>query len=162
MHFGPLPEDWMVGTKAMSDEIEVFDPLPSAIGELREELLIWIDTEMARLREHVDVLAREDEGTAARSSRFTASSSRHVANRGGSRARSALARPAPATRESGADRGPDVETASPPITPSEQPSDHESRLSGSNPRERLDALARLLDHRLKQAQEDTKTRSGTS
>jgi hypothetical protein len=162
MHFGSLPEAWMVGTKAMSDEIEVFDPLASAIGELREELLLWIDTETTRLREHADGLAREEEGTAARASRLTASSSRRVANRGSSRSRSALARPATATRERGADRDPEVETVSPPITPPEQPSDHESRLFGSNPRERLDALARLLDHRLKQAQEDSKTRSGTS
>ena len=35
----------------MSHEIEVSDPLLSAIGEFRKELLLWIDTELARLRE---------------------------------------------------------------------------------------------------------------
>ena len=41
----------MIEPKAMSHEIEVSDPLSWAIGEFREELLLWIDTELVRLRE---------------------------------------------------------------------------------------------------------------
>jgi hypothetical protein len=82
---------------AMSHEFEASDPLSRAIGEFRKELLLWIDTELLRLRQpgQADDLVNEEE--------------RQI--------------------------------------------DPEPRPFLSNPRQRLDALARLLDHRLKQAQE---------
>jgi len=83
--------------KAMSQEFEVSDPLSRAIGEFRKELLLWIDTELVRLRE--------------------------------------------------------PEQADDLVIEEELPIDPEPRPPLSNPRQRLDALARLLDHRLKQAQE---------
>jgi len=87
----------MIGPKAMSQEFEVSDPLTRAIGDFRRELLLWIDTELVRLRqpEQADDLVIEE----------------------------ALQM------------------------------DPELRPPQSNPRQRLDALARLLDHRLKKAQE---------
>jgi hypothetical protein len=83
----------------MSHDSEVSDALSWAIGEFREELLLWIDTELSRLRE------QEPAEKAARR----------------------------------------------PVIPPEPKSALEPRAPVSNPRQRLDALARLLDHRLKQA-----------
>ena len=41
----------MIGPKVMTRDIEFQDPLSWAIGEFREELLLWIDTELVRLQE---------------------------------------------------------------------------------------------------------------
>ena len=54
-----------------------------------------------------------------------------------------------------------AETARPPVARPELQTDSDLRSSVSNPRQRLDALARLLDHRLKQAQ-GTSEVSGTA
>ena len=69
----------MIGPKAMSREIEESDPISSAIGEFRDELLFWIDSELVRLRERVQVddsVIEEELATAARNSNFSGSSGR--------------------------------------------------------------------------------------
>jgi hypothetical protein len=157
-------EDWMIGPKSMSREIEVSDPLSWAIGEFREELLLWIDTELVRLQEpeQVDHPVMEEELAVARESHFSGSSSRHGVSRGSPFFKSGIARQEPRTRERVVDREElVVETARPPVALPELDTDPEPRPSLSNPRQRLDALARLLDHRLKQAQGTAETNGGT-
>jgi hypothetical protein len=85
----------------MSNDVEAPDPLSSAIGEFRKELLDWIETELVRLRERAQT---------------------------------------------------DEETTRPPGALPERQIDRDPRPPLSNPRQRLDALARLLDHKLKQPQ----------
>jgi len=155
----------MIGTKAMSREIEVSDPISSAIGEFREELLLWIDTELARLRKQADVddsAMTEDRATTsyAQSSR---SSSRVGVRTGSPFFQSGIARQQPQTHECIVGReSPAVEeSVRPPVTLPALETDPEQRPPVSNPRQRLDALARLLDHRLKQAQGTAETNGAT-
>jgi hypothetical protein len=157
-------EDWMIGPNAMNREIEVSDPLSSAISEFREELLVWIDTELFRLRarEQLDDSAIEDEVAAARESQFSGSSSRLGVDTGSPSFQSGIARQDPRTRQKVVDReDPVTEAVRPPVALSALQTDPEPRARVSNPRQRLDALARLLDHRLKQAQGTAETSGGT-
>jgi hypothetical protein len=144
----------MSGLNAMSHDSEVSDPLSREISEFREELLLWIDTELIRLRErdHGDDLVMEEEPAAASGSQFGASSSRLGVSRGSPNIPSGMAWQEPRTRERVADRDSVVETAIPPVALPELQTDPEPPPPPSNPRQRLDALARLLDHRLKQGQ----------
>ena len=146
----------MIGPKAMSREIEESDPLSSAIGEFRDELLFWIDSELVRLRERVrldDSVVEEELATAARDFNFSSSSTRVRVTHGGSYSQSGTVRAEPRSCERAVDRKDLVaETARPPVARPELQTDSDLRSSVSNPRQRLDALARLLDHRLKQAQ----------
>ncbi len=87
----------MIEPTATSQEFDGSDPLLQAIGAFRKELLLWIDTELARLGK--------------------------------------------------------PEQADDFVIEEYRPIDPEPRPPLSNPRQRLDALARLLDYRLKQAQE---------
>jgi hypothetical protein len=154
----------MIGPQAMNPEIEVADPLSSAISEFRDELLLWIDTELFRLRarEQLDDSVIEEELAAARESQFSGSSSRRAASRGSPLVESGTAWQEPRTRERVVDREDvEVETVRPPMALPELQTDPEPRPSLANPRQRLDALARLLDHRLKQAQETAGTSGGT-
>ncbi len=143
----------MSGPNAMSHDIEVSDPLLRAIGEFREELLLWIDTELVRLRERepAEALVMEEEA-AATGSESGSSSSRHGASTGSPHFRSGMAWQEPPTRERVVDRDSVVETARPPVALPELQTDPEPGSPFSNSRRRLDALARSLDHRLKQAQ----------
>jgi hypothetical protein len=113
----------MIGPNAMSEKIDAPDALLSAIADFRMELLDWIDTELARLREHepAEEWLIQEERAGAKGSACSGSSSRHAVRNG---------------------------------TPETQP-------PAANPRQRLDALARLLDHRLKHAQEAAEANGGT-
>jgi hypothetical protein len=152
----------MIGPKAMSREIGVSDPLSWAIGEFREELLLWIDTELVRLREReqADDLVIEEELAVAREPQFNASSSRLGVPRGSRYFESGIAWQEPRTRERAVDRDSVVETLRPSVALPERQTDPELRPPLSNPRQRLDALARLLDHRVKQAQGTAETSDG--
>jgi hypothetical protein len=97
----------------MSHDTRVPDALSTAIAELRQELVGWIDGELARLRE------RERQ------------------------------RPVDLMRNTARDST--AETMRPAAAPPESAADHEPRSAHSNPRDRLDALARMLDRRVKQA-----------
>ena len=96
----------MAGAKAMRHEAMESDSLSRAIGDFRDQLVSWIDTELAHLRE------REREESLVMKEHEPAG-------------------PPPSYAVS--------ETGSGAHTPS------------LNPRQRLDALARLLDHRLKRS-----------
>jgi hypothetical protein len=146
----------MIGPKAMSREIEESDPISSAIGEFRDELLFWIDSELVRLRERVQVddsVIGEELAAAARDFSFSGSSAGLGVTHGGSFSQSEIARAESRSFERVVDRKDLIaETARPAVARSELQMDSDLRSSVSNPRQRLDALARLLDHRLKQAQ----------
>jgi len=152
----------MIGSKAMSYDIKLSDPLSCAIGELREELLLWIDAELVRLGEgeQAEDQVKEQERVAAGGSQFGAASSRLGLSRGSPHFPSSIAWQEPRTCERVADRDPMVESTRPPIALPEQQTDPELRPPLSNPRQRLDALARLLDHRLEQARGTAETSSG--
>ena len=141
----------------MSNEAEVADPLTLAIHELREEFLCWIDTELARLQQHVENPVRRDEGTFSRGTRFEELPGRAEAGVGSTSTRSGYARPPLPIRESFVDRDQAPKVAK-PLTSSLEPA-HQSvpQSTGSDPRQRLEALARLLDHRLRQVQTETET-----
>ena len=131
----------------MTRDIDVSDPLSWAIGEFREELLLWIDTELVRLQQQIDDSVIDEEQS---ESEFNGSSSRVSATRESPFPRTGVARGA-RPRERVVERyDPAVETLKPPVPHREPRTDPESRLPVSNPRQRLDALARLLDQRLKQ------------
>ena len=155
----------MIGPKAMSREIEDSDPLSSAIGEFRDELLFWIDSELLRLRERAQVddsVMEKELATATRESNFVSSSGRLGLSQGSAICQSGIARAESPSWERVVDRKDLVaETARPPVALPELPTDSELQPSVSNPRQRLDALARLLDHRLKQAQGTGEVSSST-
>jgi hypothetical protein len=150
----------MIGSKAMSHENEVSNPLSWAIGEFREELLLWIDTELVRLGEQADDSVRGEEQAASRESHLSAASSRLGARRGSPRFQSGTAVQESRTRERVVDRDSAVETARQPVARPELQANPDPQPAPSNPRQRLDALARLLDHRLKQAQGAAETTGG--
>jgi hypothetical protein len=155
-------EDWIIWSDAMSYDIKLSDPLSCAIGEFREELLLWIDTELVRLREgeQAEDLVMVEQRAAAGGSQLGASSSRLGVSRGSSHFPSGIAWQEPRTRERVADRDSMGESTRPPIALPDQQTDPEQRPPLSNSRQRLDALARLLEHRLKQAQGPAETSSG--
>ena len=146
----------MIGPKAMSREIEESDPLSSAIGEFRDELLFWIDSELVRLRERAqldDSVIEEELAAAARDFNSSGSSTRVGVTHGGPYSQAGIARSESRSCDRVVDRKDQIaETARPAVALPELQSDSDLRSSVSNPRQRLDALARLLDHRLKQAQ----------
>jgi hypothetical protein len=158
-------EDWMIGPKSMSGEIEDSDPLSSAISEFRNELLFWIDSELLRLRERApvdDPVMEEELATRMRESNFIGSRGRLGVSQGASICQPGTARAESPSCERVVDRKDLVaETARPPVDLPEPRTDAEPRPSVSNPRQRLDALARLLDHRLKQAQGTGEVSSST-
>jgi hypothetical protein len=140
--------------KAMTRSIEAPDPLSSAIADFRMELLQWIDTALAGLRERerADELVMEEERTAARASQLSAPSGRPGVSNERPYFQAEVACEAPPPRARVVDRESIVETARPPIARPETQLDLGPPSPLSNPRQRLDALARLLDHRLKQGQ----------
>jgi hypothetical protein len=153
----------MIGPKAIRKENEVSDPLLFAIGEFREELLFLIDSELARLQEqeHADDALLEQVRAASRESQLSGSRTGLGLHGVSSRFQSGANAQQPRTREMVVDRDPTAETTKPSTAPPERETDPELEPPLSNPRQRLDALARLLDHRLKQTQ-GTLTASGSA
>ena len=140
------------------------DPLSWAIGEFREELLRWIDTELVRLREREQAENRlMEEGRAAASwiaiRRFAAAVS--GSSPGRRDLQLGLGWHESRTRERVVERDSGGRNRRPPRRRFLKLRDG-SRTAGrpSDPRQRLDALARLLDDRLKQAQGAAGTWSG--
>jgi hypothetical protein len=109
----------------MGDEAGSTDSLTRAIDGFRRELLLWIDTELARLQ-----ALEQDER--ADPSRMGSGISRD--------------------REGSADRNSDAEMARSPVTLPASGADLETQAAPLNSCQRLDALARLLDRRLKEVE----------
>lgn len=146
----------------MGLDTESADSLLRAIGEFRLEFLSWIDAEMARVRER-----EPGEGLAAGGILTTPGSVRsgprgglHVGTRadddrmspGISIHSSGIGTDAPRAHEGFAERGSDVSPTMPTATIPGPETDPGASAAPLNPRQRLDALARLLDQRLKQAE----------
>jgi hypothetical protein len=146
----------------MNDDTEVSDPLSRAIAEFREELVVWINTELGRLQQwdEDENLVLEDGSAAPVSTGSSQEAGSGVGSRA-SRLWARLVRADPpsamgwephrngqrvavgdAAKESGWSS---ATVPGPETEPKPQASPLDSR-------QRLDALARLLDHRLKQAQ----------
>jgi hypothetical protein len=153
-------------------EIGTADSLAQAIHELREELLSWVDTELSRLQElqwkedrSMEVMADvpgsiwsrprnagvvipptgpdgDSPGTSDEASGMGRGTTR---SRGWPEHRDSYAE---VDESAVAVRGPGI--------------DREPQSTPSNPGERLDALARRLDHRLKQAAGTPKMRPDTT
>jgi hypothetical protein len=136
---------------AMNDEVEVSDLLASAINQLREELLLWIDTELTRLNEHLSAAVAEEQlATSPASQRPTSASVRGASN-DVLRTRTRIAHRADPSRQSDVDHEPAANLDSLAVAPQEELTDRGPQLPAPSPRERLDALARMLDRRLKVA-----------
>jgi hypothetical protein len=146
----------------MSPDTEVPDRLLSAIGEFREEVLLWIDSELVRLREREQAENRrlEQRLAPATGSHFSASNGRLGASPERPSLQSGTGPREPRSLETARDREPAAENARQPLDVPEPETDPKPPGTGSNPRQRLDALARLLDHRLRQAQGEAATRTG--
>jgi hypothetical protein len=137
------------------------DSLSQAIEELREELLSWIDTELVRLQEleqGADRAAEAISGTPGPIRSGLGGGRRLVPLTDGDGARPRTHDVSGMERESSRDRGwladrdSKIDVAEPSIDMPGSERDPEAQVPPLNPRQRLDALARLLDHRLKQAE----------
>jgi hypothetical protein len=161
---------WVFETGVMSNQAESADFLSRAIGEFREELLLWIDTELARLqeREQEENLVVEEVSTAPKSIRSGPRGGSHLGSQtncdGASPGRpdflSGMERPTLRNCERFTDRNSRDEITGLPVAFTEPETDPEPQAPPLNPRQRLDALARLLDHRLKQVEGAAGTCSG--
>jgi hypothetical protein len=158
----------------MSPEARLFDSLARAIQELREDLVSWIDTELARLQgldqeedPAVGVISGESRSlpSGQRGGRYTIPLTDGQGTRPGTRdGVSGMETGTARTPERFADRHSDTDITESPTSVIGSKADPESQDAPLNPRQRLDALARLLDHRLKQVGgttgEDRKTTNG--
>ena len=156
----------------MSQGTESADSLARAIGEFRTELLVWIDTELARLQE------RDPGASSVVGERSTAPRSMGAGLRGGSQpgSRTDVDAPRPGSPEllsgtgwetpregqSFVDRDGNAALAGPTAAVAGPETDPPPGANSGNPRERLDALARLLDQRLKQVEGASGTRLGAT
>jgi hypothetical protein len=148
----------------MSHGTDRADPLARAIAEFRQEFLLWIDRELARGHQRDPGAGRGAE------ERSTAGHPLVSGPRGGSQPRAQpegvapraerpvllaeLGREPPREEERFADRSREAEITAAPRAGAgpemETETDSQPQAGPANPRHRLDALARLLDHRLKQ------------
>lgn len=149
------PDTDDIGPEARTDE-----RIRRAIHELREELTLWIDTQLDRLQpcEHHGDLAVPEPACGSQSTYLGMGAGYRVATRpSGDGARLGPSESAPAIRAAApSDRGTlgvrnsDAEISEAIIAGSA--ADPEAITPGSSSRQRLDALARILDRRLKEAE----------
>jgi hypothetical protein len=146
----------------MSDSAEAADSLSRAIAEFRAEILQWIDTALVRLREreHEEVPVSTGKPAPAASSTSAAGRGLQVGartSRPGAKLDVADVQPAmrcevARNTESIPDRASRCDLSRPPSATPEPQTVQQSNGQPLNSLERLDALARLLDHRLKLVQ----------
>jgi hypothetical protein len=148
-----LPGTGNIGPESGSDE-----SLPRAIEELREELLLWIDTELDRLQ------SREHSGEPAAAGLSRGFQATHLdtggryrpappasgdsAVPGSPESAPAMEGAAPSDRRKLHDRSPDADFSD--MLVAGVRTKPEAQVPGLNSRQRLDALARILDRRLKE------------
>jgi hypothetical protein len=156
----------------MSDGAEVLDSLSRAIVEFREEVLLWIDTELVRLRERErdESVAMEERPAPATLTRWgmetgsqTHSPSRRlVAGLGEAELQPVIRREGSPSNEKNAERDLLGGSARVPfVTPGSEPGP-KSKFVPFDSFKRLDALARLLDQRLKLSEAAASSSSGAS
>jgi len=156
----------------MNHDAEVLDPQSRAIANFREEILLWIDTALVRLRE------REQEESLATEKRSARAASTRSGMERGSQTRSPPSRPGarlggavlePVMRSEGSRNTEEIagpnslgDPSRPPIATPGPETRPESKSPPLDSLKRLDALARLLDQRLKVSQEAASDSSGAS
>jgi hypothetical protein len=136
------------------------DSLSRAIEDLREELISWIDTELARLQapEQGEDHAAEGISGAPQSTRYDLRvgrasiplTSSDGANPGTADCAPRMEGDASRNRQRSAGRDSKADVTVPPIAVGGFQTEPEVQTAPLNPSQRLDALARLLDRRLKQ------------
>jgi hypothetical protein len=156
----------------MSEDGAVLDGLSQAIADFREEVLLWIDTALVRLREreHQESLATEQTvapATLTRSGIERESQTRSSTSRSGTRL--GVAQLEPVMRRQASGNTEDINgwasQADPPRPPMVKPATETPDGSNSPPLDslkRLDALARLLDQRLSVSQDEASNNAGAS
>ena len=165
-------DDRIVEVQLMSHDADVLDSLSRAIAEFREKVLLWIDTALVRLREReqAESLAMEEKSAPAALTRLrmergspTASPTRRpAAGKDGMDLQPVMSwegTPNPAEIAGPDSRG---DLARPPIVAPRPEADTKSKSPPLDSLKRLDALARLLDHRLKASQDAASNSSETS
>ena len=156
----------------MSDGAEVLDSLSRAIVEFREEVLLWIDTELVSLRkrEQDESVAMEERSAPATLTRWGLESGtqthspirRLVAGPGEAELQPVMSRDGSRNNEEIARRdSPDGSDRPPFVTPGTEP-DLKAKSAPLDSFQRLDALARLLDQRLKLSEVAASNSSGAS
>jgi hypothetical protein len=165
-------EGRIVEVERMSEDGAVLDGLSRAIADFREEVLLWIDTALVRLREREqqDSLAMEQKSapaTLTRSGMERESQPCAPARRFGTR--SGVAELEPVIRRQGSWNTAEINgrasPGDPPRPPVVKPAAETPTGSNSPPLDslkRLDALARLLDERLNVSQEEVSNNPGAS
>jgi hypothetical protein len=144
----------------MSHDFVGSDSLARAIGEFRQDLIHWIDAELIRLREQAGAAVGLEELSGASGSQFSAYTSGLGPSGGSASLQPGIAAQEPPKRERGSDRDSYSTTTWPTAAVSKLATDDEPRSAPSNPRQRLEALARMLDHRLKHPEGFAETSSG--
>jgi hypothetical protein len=154
----------------MSDGAELLSSLSRAIIELREEILLWIDTELVRLREweRDETVAMEERSAPAPLTRWAVESGsqahsptkRLVARLGEAEFEAVMRREGSRTNEKIAGRDSLGGSERPPFVTSGNEPDPKSKSAPFDSLRRLDALARLLDQRLKLSEVAASNSSG--
>jgi hypothetical protein len=167
-----MSEVGIVEVQRMSEDGAVLDGLSRAIADFREEVLLWIDTALVRLREREqqESLATEQKSAPAasprsgmeRESQTSSSTSR-------SRTRLGVAQLEPVMRRQGSGNTEEINGRAPQGDPPRSPivklAAEAPAGSNSPPLDslkRLDALARLLDQRLNVSQDEASNNGGAS
>ncbi|MFI5457474.1 MAG: hypothetical protein ACHRXM_18685 [Isosphaerales bacterium] len=156
----------------MSHDAEVLGSQSRAIADFREEILLWIDTALVRLRE------REQEESLVMEEKSAPAALTRLSMERGSQTQSRARRPGVSlggtelepvmrwegTRNTGEIAGPDSlsDPARPPIVAPRPEAGTKSKSLPLDSLTRLDALARLLDQRLKVSQEAASNSYGAS
>jgi hypothetical protein len=143
----------------MGDDAEVLDPCSRAIVEFREEMLLWIDTALVRLRERdQDAIAPMHERSAPATLTRRAVENRSQTHFPARRLVAGLgeAELQPAIRRAGSRNSDEIAgrrlpggSERPSVVSSGPEPDPRSKSAPIDSSRRLDALARLLDQRLK-------------
>ncbi len=156
----------------MSHDADGLDSLSRAIAELREKVVGWIDTALVRLREREqeESLATQEKSAPAaltRLSRERGSQTQSPTRRPGASLEETELRPVMSwqgSRNTEEIAGPDSlrDPARPPLVAARPETGAKSTSSPMDSLKRLDALARVLDQRLKVSQEGASNSSGAS
>jgi hypothetical protein len=163
--------DCLLEVGVMSHEAESADSVSGAIGKFREQMLFWIDTELARQQERgpAENAAGAGSAIALRTIRSGRRGGSHLASQSDHEGvslgypdfPSEMGRELPRDPDRSADRNAtaEIKAASDEFP---GPDTLDPQAPPLNSRQRLDALARLLDRRLKQVGQAAGTSRGSA